>query len=272
MEPAVLDSYHMILASTSPLDHVIAKPIFTVDLFGYPLVVSNHFFMIIAATVLLLIFLPRSVKGTSLVRTGFGNLIESVCVFVREEIARPFLGTDTDKHIGFIWTVFFFVLTMNLLGMIPISDTIKLITGKPYHIGGAATANIYVTGSIAMIAFFAIHVYGIRQQGVAGYVKNFAPSVPWPILPFIFTLEVIAALVKPFALAVRLFANIFAGHVVIAAIIGLAILFKNLPGMIGSITAAVFISFLELFVAFLQAYIFTFLTTIFIGFAVHPEH
>lgn len=266
------DSYHMILASTSPLDHVIAKPLFTVDLFGAELVISNHFFMIIAATVLLLLVLPRSVKGTGLVRTGWGNVIESVCVFIRDEIAKPFLGADTDKHIGFIWTVFFFVLTMNLLGMVPISDAIRLITGKPSHIGGAATANIYVTGSIAMIAFFAIHVYGIRQQGVASYIKNFAPPVPWPILPFIFTLEVIAALVKPFALAVRLFANIFAGHVVIASIIGLAILFKSVPGIIGSITAAVLISCLELFVAFLQAYIFTFLTTIFIGFAVHPEH
>jgi F-type H+-transporting ATPase subunit a len=268
----VPDIYNMILASSNPLEHVVAKPLFFFHLFGYECIISNHFCMIVIATALMLVVLPRSAKGTGLVRKGFGNLIESVCVFVREEIARPFLGSNTDKHIGFIWTVFFFILVLNLLGMIPVSDMIRLITGKRSDFGGAATANIYVTGTVAVIAFFAIHVYGIREQGFVGYVKNFTPSVPWPILPFIFTLEVIAALVKPFALAVRLFANIFAGHVVIAAIVGLAVLFKSLPGTIGSVTAAVLISVLELFVAFLQAYIFTFLTTIFISFAVHPEH
>jgi F-type H+-transporting ATPase subunit a len=207
-----------------------------------------------------------------LVRKGFGNVIESVCVFVRDEIAKPFLGDRTDKYICFIWSIFFFILTLNLIGLVPLAEMICVVTGRQTHIGGAATANIYVTGALALIAFIGIHTSGIREQGFKGYFANFTPPVPLALKPFIFVLEVVAALVKPFALAIRLFANIFAGHVLLSTILGLAFFFKSLPGDIGSVIGVVMLSFLELFVAFLQAYIFTFLTTIFLGFAVHPEH
>jgi F-type H+-transporting ATPase subunit a len=263
------------LAEINPLQEVVAKELFRFELFGLEVIVTNHMFMVTLAAVLLLILLPIAVRGSrggGFVRRGFGNLIETVCVFIRQEVAKPFMGDATDRYIGFIWTIFFFILSLNLLGMVPIGRIITLLTGRVTHLEGAATANIWVVGALATISFFAIHISGICQQGVKDYFKHFAPSVPWPILPFIYVLEIIGALVKPFALAIRLFANILAGHVVLATLLGFVFIFRSYAVGVASVTAAVLLSFLELFVAFLQAYIFTFLTSIFIGFAVKPQH
>lgn len=268
MEPVMLDLTGILLGMINPLEKVVARELFTV--WGIP--VSNHMFMVTLAAVVLIVVLPLAVRGKGLVRRGFGNLIETVCVFIREEMVRPFLGDQTDRHIGFVWTVFFFVLTLNLLGMVPIDKFITLISGKESHLGGIATANIWVTGSLALVAFFSIHIFGMRQQGVWGYVRNFAPHVPWPMVPFIYFLEVVGALVKPFALAIRLFANMLAGHVVLGTLLGLIFMFKNYFVGAATVVGVVLMSLLELFIVFLQAYIFTFLTTIFIGFAVKPEH
>ena len=260
------------LAEINPLKEVVAKELFRFWLFGFEVVVTNHMFMVTLAAALMLILLPIAVRGRGLVRRGFGNLIEAVCVFIRQEVARPFMGDATDKYIGFIWTVFFFILSLNLLGMIPTARIITLLTGKVTHLEGAATANIWVVGALAMISFCMIHISGIKQQGAKDYFKHFAPAVPWPIIPFIYALEIIGALVKPFALAIRLFANILAGHVVLATLLAFVFIFRSYAVGVASVTAAVLFSFLELFVAFLQAYIFTFLTSIFIGFAVKPQH
>jgi F-type H+-transporting ATPase subunit a len=258
----------IVLGQINPLEEVVARELFTV----WGITVSNHMFMVTLAAIVLVVVLPLAIRGKGLVRRGFGNLIETVCVFIREEMARPFLGDQTDRHIGFVWTVFFFVLTLNLLGMVPFGKFIALVTGRGNHLGGTATANIYVTGSLALVAFFSIHFFGMRQQGVRGYVRNFAPQVPWPMVPFIYFLEIVGALVKPFALAIRLFANMLAGHVVLGTLLGLIFMFKNYFVGAATVIGVVLMSLLELFVAFLQAYIFTFLTTIFIGFAVKPEH
>jgi F-type H+-transporting ATPase subunit a len=268
----LLNSHYILAASSNPLEHVVAHRLFSFDLLGYDVVVTNHMFMLTLSAVVLVIFLPFAVRNKGMVPKGFANLIESVCVFIREDVARPFLGDLTDKMIGFIWTLFFFLLTMNLLGMIPLGKLIFMVTGKPNHWEGTATANIWVVGALALVAFFATHVAGIAQQGFAGYAKNFAPHAPWPIMPFIIILEIIGALVKPFALAIRLFANMLAGHIIIASLLGFIFIFQSWSVGIGVVFGVVLMSFLELFVAFLQAYIFTFLTTIFISFAVKPEH
>lgn len=265
----MFDFSGMVLAEINPLEDVVAKELFSF----WGIVVSNHMFMVTLAAFVLIISLPFAVRGKGFVRRGFGNLIETVCVFIREEMARPFLGSQTDKHIGFVWTVFFFILTLNLLGMVPIGKFITILTGRENNLGGAATANIWVTGSLALVAFFSIHIFGMRQQGVWGYIRNFAPRVPWPMVPFIYFMEIVGALVKPFSLAIRLFANMFAGHLLLATLFILIVIFNNsLPVGIVSIVLGVFMSLLEILVAFLQAYIFTYLTTIFIGFAVKPEH
>ena len=263
---------HTILGTVNPLEEVIAHELLRFDLWGITVIVTNHMFMITLAMLVLIIALPLSVRRKGLVPKGFANMVETVCVFIRQEVAQPFLGKSTDRHIGFIWTIFFFILTLNLLGMIPIGGIITLMTHKPNHFGGVATANIWVVGALAIVAFFAIHISGIRQQGIASYFKNFIPKVPWPMVPFIYLMEIIGALVKPVSLAIRLFANMFAGHMLIATLFIVGIIFKNYFAASLSVVAVVLASFLELLVAFVQAYIFTFLTAIFMGFAVNPEH
>jgi F-type H+-transporting ATPase subunit a len=131
---------------------------------------------------------------------------------------------------------------------------------------------------LALSSFLLIHLGGMKEQGVVHYWKSFVPHVPKALYPLMLVLELIGSLVKPFALAIRLFANMIAGHIVLAVLIGfMGVLASGISGLgvgvaIASILGATFISLLELLVAFLQAYIFTYLTALFIGMAVHPEH
>jgi F-type H+-transporting ATPase subunit a len=158
-------------------------------------------------------------------------------------------------------TVFFFVLGMNLLGMVPGSTT--------------ATANINVTAGMATVTLSVILVGGMREQGALAFWKNLIPhGVPAGLKPLLFLIEVIGIFAKVFALTVRLFANMTAGHIVLFVLIAFIIVFKNMFYVVipASVVGAVAISCLEVFVAFLQAYIFTFLSTVFIGAALHPEH
>jgi len=262
-----------ILALEDPLSHVVPHELFVIPVCG-GISFSNHMLMLLVATVLMLIILPLAARRTGLVPSGrLGIFFEIICVFLREEVVRPVLGENTDRFIKFLWTLFFFILFCNLLGMIPSDAIIYFLSfGYVEHLGGAATADIWVTGTLAAAAFVMIHVSGVRQQGLWGYFKHFIPEVPWPLVPVMYVLEFMGALIKPFALAVRLFANIVAGHAVLGAFLVLIIMSRSY--LIGGVTilgCAAF-SLLELFVAFLQAYIFMFLTTMFIGAAVHSEH
>lgn len=362
---------------------------------------TNHLLMtLVAAGLMLLVFVPMGLRYRALtagvpverlVPRGFSNLVEGLMDALRSGVVKPVLGENTDRFMPFLWTVFFFILFNNLLGMIPIDGVAFFF--KKSHIGGTATGNVNVTGGLALCAFLMIHYSGIAEvfrQLVAGtyghhhheeeghghgdshghghghghgpkglaaplaliaapsiYTYNFAPHVftvegrtskpgmglkvvmavvfgalvaaeyygiflmmfgveaahalKWAGLvlgvlygfsagglhpmdfadalmwAFLFALEVVGALVKPFALCMRLFANMVAGHIVLASILALLPVFvswsagyiaSSLPIAIG----CTLLSCLELFVAFLQAYIFMFLTTMFIGAAVHPEH
>jgi F-type H+-transporting ATPase subunit a len=204
--------------------------------------------------------------------------MEAVLQFIREQVARPALHEATDRFVPFLWTVFFLILFANVLGMLPIGAVATAITGHPSHLGGTATGNISITAALALCAFFVIHVGGMREQGVAHYWKSFVPHVPGALYPLMLVLELIGALVKPFALAIRLFANMIAGHIVLAVLIGFTKVLADGVSPLGvgvglaAVAGAIFISLLEVLVAFLQAYIFTYLTTLFIGMAVHPEH
>lgn len=261
-----------ILAEGDPLEPVMSVPLFKFTVGDWVIPVSNHMFMVTVATLLLLVGLPLAMRPTSFVPRGFRNLIESVCVYIREEVAKPILHEHTDRYIGYVWTVFFFILSLNLLGMIPSEKIITLITGKKNHFGGPATANIWITGAMAVVAFMVTQVSGIREQGLWRYLKNIAPPVPWWIMPFIYVLEIISMFVKPFTLAVRLFANIVAGHMVIATFIGLIFLFKRYDVAVAAVLFAAGLSLLDLLVAFIQAYIFTLLCALYIGSSIAPEH
>ena len=261
-----------ILADFNPLAPVVSTPLFTFSIGPWSIVVSNHMFMVTVGTLLLLIFIPLAVRARSLVPKGSKNLIESVCLYLREEMVRPVLGKDTDRSIGFVWTLFFFILSLNLLAIIPLEKIIMLLTGRENHFGGAATGNIWITGMLAIITFFMTHIAGIRKQGLWRYFVNLAPPAPWWIMPFIYLLEIIAALVRPFTLAIRLFANIVAGHIVLATLIGLILLFKSYGAAVGSLLFNLGLSILELLIAVIQAYIFACLSTLYIGLSVSTEH
>ncbi|GMV96921.1 MAG: F0F1 ATP synthase subunit A [Phycisphaerae bacterium] len=278
-----------VLASGNPLDHVIdhfwktagaGGPFTTFTL------MSNHVFMMIVAAVLLLVFIPSFVRGPAtddpvegLTPRGKRNAIETICVFLRDFVARPNMGAYTDLFIPYVWTVFFFILTINLLGLLPLEPVTKPLAaalGLEHGVYGTATGNLWTTATLALCTLFMIVFNGLRLHGVH-YLKHFFMGPPG-INVFIAVLEWIGLLAKTFALSVRLFANMMAGHILLAVLLGFIgsamsiSLFTGFGVAVPVVLGSVAITLLELFVAFLQAFIFTFLSCVFIGQAVNPSH
>jgi F-type H+-transporting ATPase subunit a len=268
----LIGSHVGVLAELNPLEPVAPEELFSFPLGGREIVISNHAFTVLVVAALLLLLIPRAVRSGKLVPSGLQNVVESICVFLRDQMARGVLGSHTDQYIGLLWTTFFFVLSLNLAGMIPTEKMVALVTGdRLKYVGGPATANIFVTGAMAGMAVIATLIFGIRQHGLIGYLASIAPPVPWWLLPLLYPLELLSMAIRPFTLAIRLFANIVAGHMVIGTILGL-IMVLGKPVAVASIPAAAALSLLDILVAFLQAYIFTFLFTLYIGSAVSSGH
>ena len=273
---------NLILAGGDPISHVVPHKLSS-DEASFWHYVTNHMFMMVLAGFLLLIGATIAARQKSLVPTGFRNFMESILQFIREEVARPALGKDTDTFIPFLWTMFFLILTANLLGMIPLTDIGMLATQNPgLHLGGTATGNFGITVGLAIAAFLLFHISGVRKLGFGHYSKHLLLGHgPWWLAPLFIPIELMGAVVKPFALAIRLFANMTGGHIVVAVLLGFAVTgveaaMNGSVGMLGVTAAAGFgavaINLLEIFVSFLQAYIFTFLTALFLGAAIHPDH
>ena len=189
--------------------------------------------------------------------TGFGRVLEPLIIFIREEVAIPNIGKDKyRKYMGFLLTVFFFIWILNLLGMTPLG--------------------VNVTGNISITVCLALFTYFITQFSAnKDYWKHifWMPDVPVPMKIILMPIEILGTLTKPFALLIRLFANITAGHVVIMSLIAMMFVGKNLASdMPISLGLTLFISVIELLVAFLQAFIFTMLSSLFIGMAVQEHH
>ena len=230
-------------------------------LFGIDISITKHVvFMWLAVVILVVtfIFVARSYKK-SLIPRGITNLTEVLIVFVRDEIARPTIGKGNERFLPYLLTAFFFILTCNFLGLIPYGST--------------ATSNIAVTATLAIISFIVIQVGGMMKNGVFGYIKGLVPhGIPMWLLPIMIPVELLGLFTKPFALAIRLFANMTAGHIVILSLLGLIFILHTYVVVPVSISFALFIFLLEILVALLQAYIFTMLSGLFIGMAVHQEH
>lgn len=200
---------------------------------------------------------------------GFANAVEAMVLFVRNDIAIANIGHDGAKFAPYIMSLFFFILYTNLLGLFP-------------H-GSTATGNIAVTGALAISAFLVVEISGLLTLGPGGYLRTIFPKVPGMsgagalvMAAAMAPIEILGKFVKPFALAVRLFGNMTAGHFVILSLFGLIFLFGHLEGWnwgIGVATAGLVLGIvmLEIFVAFLQAYVFALLTAVFIGLMQH-EH
>jgi len=224
----------------------------------------------VAALLIMAVMIPlaRHVARRPVTRGVLMNSFEALLLYFRDSVVRPTIGGHgADAYLPYLWTVFFFVLFNNLLGMIP---------------GGAsATGNINVTGVLAVSTFIVVMIAGIKASGFAGFWTSLVPKMDvspalnlflWPLL---FVIEVAGLLIRHFVLAVRLFANMLAGHIVLAVILGFILMVQGTrmtyvvtPASIGGVVA---LSLLELLVAFLQAYIFTFLSALFIGSAAHPH-
>jgi F-type H+-transporting ATPase subunit a len=228
---------------------------------------SRHliFFMIAAAVVLILVRLAiRSYKKGG-VPTGIAAAVEGLVLFVRDDIAETNIGHDGRKFTALLCSFFFFILVAALIGLLPFSAT--------------STGNINVTLALAIVSFLAQQYAGISKYGVGGHFHNMVPSgLPLWLLPIMIPVEILGMFTKPFALMIRLFANMLAGHMVITALLLLIPLMAKVSAIMGIMTLPVslglslFIMLLELLVALIQAYIFTLLTAIFIGMYAHPAH
>jgi F-type H+-transporting ATPase subunit a len=274
----------------SPLEHIVQHPLIERPANLGPLtpngtvtVFSDQIAMIGLAGVLLIALVPmmarrrRATAGVdAMVPAGSANMLEAICEYLRKEVAEPALGEHTDRFIKYIWSVFFFVLTLNILGLLPIPVVSNLFG---IHLGGTATGNIWVTATLAIITMVMMVISGLRLGGKA-YLAHFCPGPLW-LAPLLVPVEIIGLIAKVFALAVRLFANMIAGHILLAVLLSfiLAAGAKSTGLGLGVgllvVASSVAFNFLELFVAFLQAFIFTFLTTLFIGMSVvfhHDDH
>jgi F-type H+-transporting ATPase subunit a len=218
-----------------------------------------HGLMVVLCGVLLLVLFGVLYRKEQVVPRGITNMLEVFVIFVRDEIAIANLGEkDGRAFTPFFCSMFFFILGLNLLGIIPVFAT--------------ATSNVLVTGAMASITLLTIIGMGVVRHGPIGYLKSFAPhGVPWPILVILYPIEVMGVFIKSFALTLRLFANMLGGHVVISSILGMTILFGWWVGLVASPLASC-IYLMEIFVAFLQTYIFVLLSAMFVGAALHPEH
>jgi len=231
-------------------------------------------YMVLAAVLVALIFIPSAriiarQQAQGRPPKGFPGAMEAMALWVRQEVVLPNVGAHGEGYAPFLLTVFFFILAMNLLGLLPW--------------GATATSNIAVTAALALMAFLVIEVTGMRSLGFKGYMKTIfylPPGLPGGVggsllkvllLVVMTPIEIIGKLAKPFALAVRLFANMTSGHVLVLALLGLTFLFRSYYVGIGASLLATGVMLLEVFVAFLQAFVFTLLTAVFIG-LMRAEH
>ncbi|MFQ5536215.1 MAG: F0F1 ATP synthase subunit A [Gemmatimonadota bacterium] len=230
-------------------------------------------FMLLAALVLLLVFIPMArtmrTRYTDRAPRGFANAMEAMILFFRDEIVRRNIGRGADAYTPYILSLFFFILLMNLFGLLPW--------------GATATGNLSVTGALALLTFIVVEISGMVALGPKGYLRTifYTPHGMHPagqaiMLVIMTPVEFLGKLTKPFALAIRLFANMTAGHTLTLSLLGLIFMFANLAlgkwAIAGASVAMVSgVMILEVFVALLQAYIFAMLTAVFIGLIRHAH-
>lgn len=245
-----------------PFGHIELPHFATVNFYGLEIdfSITKHLVFLWFAAITLIISLTFAARKNSKksVPSGFGNLVEIFIQFVRDEIVITNMGKGGVRYLPFLLTIFFYILLMNLLGLIPF--------------GASATGNVSVTAGLAIVAFVMIQVSAIKAQGIKHYLAHLTGGVHWILWPIMIPIEVLGLFTKPFALCIRLFANMTGGHIVIVSLIGLIFIFKS--WVIAPIPAifVLGINFLELFVAFLQAYVFTMLTSLFMGLGMQSEH
>jgi F-type H+-transporting ATPase subunit a len=285
-----------VLAADDPINHV--KDVYLWKIGDTP-IITMHMVTLIVAAILLVLVMRLAAKAIETGPESQGNdryltkgrlaqLIETMIVYLRDEMLKPVMGErSANRYMPYLLTLFFFILINNLLGLIPVLDITHLFGGHTTWFGGTATGNLNITAGLATIAFFIIIIHAIKDLGWKGFLEHMTGGLHkehwslYPVVALVFIVEVAGLFIKPAALAIRLFANMVAGHTLMAVLMGFGAMAIN-GGMkwwgwgtisVVSAVAAVLITFLELFVAFLQAFIFMFLTAVFISlFTHHDEH
>lgn len=252
------------------MHHVLDGPVY-----GLP---SKHllYFGLTAVLVIALVRRAISQYQEGGVPTGLAAFVEMIVLFIRDEIAEANIGHDGRRFTPLLCSFFFFILSAALLGLIPFPG---YADGKWSFAGTTSTGNLAVTLALATVSFLAQQWAGISKYGVVHHFMNLVPpGLPMWLLPIMIPVEILSMFTKPFALMVRLFANMLAGHMVITALLLLIPLLAGISTAFGvavipvSIGLSLFIMILEVLVSFIQAYIFTLLTAIFIGMYAHPAH
>jgi F-type H+-transporting ATPase subunit a len=268
-------------------------------IFGIDMSVTKHVFMLWVVAIVLFtvvtLLVRRHLKRGSLVPSLPMNLLEFVVEFIRTSVVAPNIG---GKWVGtwtpLLLTFFMFIFTANIIGLIPIFDVLSLLDHYVLHteegsflkgiLHGSATAtgNFNVTAGLAVVTFSAIIVAGTMAHGFVKHWKNLVPSgMPWPLYILLIPMEIIGMLVRPFALTMRLAANMTGGHIALLAIMSFVFIFTEMLGtatagigigLVFTVPLAVGISGLEIIVVLVQAYVFTLLSAVFIGMAIHAHH
>ena len=283
------------VSNTSVDDPLIHLP----RIFGIDMSVTKHVLMLwIVAAILffgITLLVRRYLKQERLIPGRTASLLEIALEFVRDSIAAPNLGQKwVLAWTPMLLTLFLFIFTANLMGVIPLFDVLELLNSTVIHAGPdswftrilhggvTATGNYNVTAALATVAFFAIIVAGTQAHGFVKHWKNLVPGgLPWPIYIMLIPVEILGMFVRPFALTMRLAANMAGGHIAILALLSLIFVFTSLfertiagigIGVVLSLPIGVGLTALELIVIFVQAYVFTLLTAVFIGMAIHAHH
>ncbi len=298
--------------SSDPVSHIVDKPIGNWRLFDVDIMLSMV--TVLGSAIVLVLLLIYAAKGSKTGQASLGNrrylpagkfsaLVEVIVVYLRDEMLIPVMGARlAARYLSYLLSLFFFILILNIVGLIPFVDVhyaIYHFTGlMPFDnvpesktaalFGGAATASISVTAALAVISFFVVQVQGFRELGIGGWLEHLCGGRElvrgsiflWLVIPIIFLVELGGIFVKPAALAIRLFANMVAGHTLLLTLLGFGAVALNADlgfFAVSGITlvsgvGAILITFLEVFVAVLQAFIFMFLTAVFISLMAHEEH
>jgi len=297
----------------NPLGHVLDQnlvggdhPLFEgtehLTILGSPLLTIHMITLLLAAIITIWLFRsaartiatgPESQGRDRFITTGrLGQLVEIMIVTLRDRMLAPLLGAQTDRYLPYLMSLFFFILINNLIGLVPLLDIQGVIGQLGGHergthfaiLGGTATGNLYINAGLALIAFLIIQAHGIRENGLPGYLHHYLGGAPAYLAPIMVPVEILGTIIKPCALSIRLFANMLAGHTLMATLMLFGLMAYN--GLhswlaLGGVTIvsgafALAIYFLELFVAFLQAFVFMFLTAVFISQLSHhgdqPHH
>jgi F-type H+-transporting ATPase subunit a len=265
---------------------------------GIDLSVTKHVMMLWVVAVLLLVVLTwairRYLKQDRLIPSGFMNGLEAVVEFIRDEIVKPNVGQKwVMTWAPLVLTFAFFIFTANIIGLVPIFDVLGLLdhfvlhtadgsfVKQVMHGGTTATANYNVTAALSTITFGAIIVAGSKAHGVVKHWMNLVPpGFAWPIYILLIPIEIMGMFVRPFALTMRLAANMTGGHIALLSLLSLVFLFAEIggqsvglgAGLVMSLPLAIGISLLEVIVVLVQAYVFTLLTAVFVGMAIHVHH